>query len=125
MSKYIGRQSRADVRESRTGMRQSRGAMVIKIFFGIMFILVGVEGSPGYGRLEFFLTGLCLGGALIAWALIPFFKARTIRKQRNAMTDSLDSILESSPLHQNSNKTFADEQVEQLAKKYEDPELRL
>ncbi len=124
MSKYIGRQSRADARESRTGMRQSIGGMIIKIVFGILFIFVGFLDVSGYG-VAFLFTALCMGGALIAWALIPYFKARKILEQRRETMESLDKMLQSSPLQQNSNKTFADEEVEKLAKKYEDPEIRL
>ncbi len=124
MSKYIGRQSRADIRESRTGMRQSMGGMVFKIVLGVLFIVVSFTFVATRQFAEM-VVGWILGGLLIAWALIPYFKSRRILKGRADVIESLGKDYQASPLQQNSNKTFADEEIEKLAKRYEDPEIRL
>ena len=59
--------SRADEREARTGMRQSKGAMIAKIVLGGLFLAVSLEPSDGEWTIGYFLFCLILGGGLIAW----------------------------------------------------------
>lgn len=72
------RTAEAIVREERTGMRQTLGAMIAKIAVGLLFVIAAFplltnKESGGVGP---FLTGLVLGAALIAWGLLPWLKAR-------------------------------------------------
>lgn len=71
-----------NTREKATGMRQSTGAMIAKIVFGALFVLIAlvngipqVAESPAEG-ITFILTGLACGAALLAWGLVPYFKAK-------------------------------------------------
>lgn len=63
----------ADVREHSTGMRQSTGAMIAKIVFGVMFIIVALTGDLEMSARG---VGIVLGLGLIAWGLLPWWKAR-------------------------------------------------
>ena len=72
----------ANVREKQTGMKQSMGAMIAKIAFGALFVLIAlVNGipkaseSPAEG-ITFILTGLACGAALLAWGLVPYLKTK-------------------------------------------------
>ncbi len=58
--------NRADERETRTGMRQSKGAMIAKIVLGGLFLAVSFDPSEGEWSLSYFLFCLVLGGGLIA-----------------------------------------------------------
>ena len=72
--KACGKAHQAAVREQRTGMKQSMGAMIAKIAFGILFVLAGFSSPEGGWSIEYFLTALVVGGALIAWGLLPYLK---------------------------------------------------
>lgn len=75
--KSCGNKLRADNRESQTGMRQSFGAMIAKIAFGVIFVVAAFQtGSVGG-----VITGLAIGVALIAWSAVP---AYTAKKQADA-----------------------------------------
>lgn len=74
------REQAADERESKTGMRQTTGAMVAKIFFGIMFIVYGFIPSDREWSVSYFVTSLMIGGALVAWGLIPYINAKRKRE---------------------------------------------
>lgn len=78
------RKHNAGVRERQTGMRQSKGAMWAKIVFGILFVCAGF-GTPEQGwSVGYFLTALVIGGALIAWGLVPYLRARKEKKEADA-----------------------------------------
>ena len=62
----------ADEREAKTGMRQSTGAMIAKIAVGVIFIISGFSAG-GVGPA---LVGIVIGLALIAWGLLPWYKAK-------------------------------------------------
>ena len=70
--KANAREKAADVRETRTGMRQSLGAMIAKLVFGGLFILSSFTMSSAAEV----LTGLLIGGGLIAWGLVPWLQAK-------------------------------------------------
>ena len=66
------KEQEADVREATTGMRQSSGAMIAKIAFGVLFIISAFQtGSVGST-----LVGLVIGVALIAWGALPAYSAK-------------------------------------------------
>lgn len=66
---------------ARTGMKQSKGAMIAKIAFGVIFILAGFSSPESGWSIGYFLTALVIGGALIAWGIMPYLKARRIEKE--------------------------------------------
>ena len=76
------RKYNANLRERKTGMKQSMGAMIAKLAFGALFVIVAFTGgipkfSEGVGEgITFILTGLVCGAALIAWGLVPYLKAK-------------------------------------------------
>lgn len=76
--KSCWKQISGDARERSTGMRQSTGAMIAKIAVGVMFLIVAVTSKeldgPSRG------VGIVLAAALIAWALIPYFKAKKAKE---------------------------------------------
>lgn len=81
------RRALADEREQRTGMRQSIGAMTVKIILGILLIRWGLpSNSPG--------VLLLIGVALLAWGLIPFVKAKLEQsgKSIKSIMPSLSSL---------------------------------
>ena len=53
----------------------SLGLTIVKVFFGVVFIIVGFSEvfERGFGYL---LVSLALGGSLIAWGVIPHIRAR-------------------------------------------------
>lgn len=63
-------------RKERTGMKQSMGAMIAKIAIGVLFVLTGFSSPDGGWTIGYFLTAIVIGGALIAWGLLPYLKAR-------------------------------------------------
>lgn len=65
-----------DSRERSTGMRQSRGAMIAKIAIGILFMIAGFSSPEGGWSFGYFLTAFVIGGALIAWGLLPYIRAK-------------------------------------------------
>ena len=114
------RRTRADEREARTGMRQSTGAMIAKIAFGLMFILVCFDDSEDALSFGATMVGLCMGGALLAWGLLPYLEARRKRKAREATEEAARTAqILNAPLRKFSdNGGVSDEKVEQLAQKY-------
>lgn len=72
--KKCGKQLAGDAREASTGMRQSTGAMIAKIAVGVMFLIVAVTSGeldgPSRG------VGIVMGLGLIAWGLLPWWKAK-------------------------------------------------
>ncbi len=77
----MDRKAQADAREKATGMRQSRGAMIAKFVFGVLFLISGVttnwsEQSDVSDPLGPLLMSIILGLALIAWGLIPLLSAK-------------------------------------------------
>ena len=62
-------------------MKQSKGAMIAKIAFGVIFILAGFSSPESGWSIGYFLTALVIGGALIAWGIMPYLKARRIEKE--------------------------------------------
>ena len=79
------KESEADKREARTGMRQKPGAMIAKIAVGLMFIFVsfGMEDASGV------VIGLVIGLALIAWGLLPWLLPRL--KEKKAETAAAEA----------------------------------
>lgn len=65
-----------DSRERSTGMRQIRGAMIAKIAIGALFIICGFMTPEGGWSFGYLLTALVIGGALIAWGLVPYLRAK-------------------------------------------------
>lgn len=96
------REQAADEREAKTGMRQTNGAMVAKIFFGALFIVYGFVPNNGEWSFSYFVTALLIGGALISWGLIPYINAK--RKREHEEMKEILSI----PL-----QTFHDAELQQ------------
>lgn len=76
--KSCGKRINGDVRERSTGMRQSKGAMIAKIAIGVIFLIVSLSSGEldAAGR----AIGIVIAAALIAWALLPYFKAKKDRE---------------------------------------------
>ena len=76
------KERQAAVREERTGMRQSFGAMIAKIAAGALFIVTGFSSPEGGWTLGYFLTAVVMGAALIAWGLLPYLKAKKAKEDK-------------------------------------------
>ena len=76
--KAAERESEADERERVTGMRQSKTAMLAKIVVGVLFLFAAVSLAV-QGNIPSFVCGLVIGGALVAWGLVPYLKAKSGR----------------------------------------------
>jgi len=111
---------RADEREARTGMRQSTGAMIAKIAFGLMFIGICFDDSGEQLSFGGMVVGFCLGGALLAWGLLPYLEARRKRKARQEAEEAARTAqILNAPLHKFSdNGGVSDAKGEQLAQQY-------
>ena len=73
------RKAEADERERVTGMRQSKAAMLVKIVVGVLFLFSAVSLAV-QNNIPAFLCGLVIGGALVAWGLVPYLKAKSGRR---------------------------------------------
>ena len=105
--KRMLREKAADERETKTGMRQSKGAMAAKIICGCLFIAVGFTKPEGETwTFGYFLTALILGVSLISWGLIPYMKAKKLMDQR-----------EYEETHEKNMKTFEEAEIEIAMKK--------
>lgn len=82
--KKCGKQIKGDAREQATGMRQSMGAMIAKIAVGVMFLLVALTSGDLEGGAR--AVGIVMAAALIAWGLLPYFKAKKARDAAAAET---------------------------------------
>ncbi len=113
--------NRADEREARTGMRQSKGAMIAKIVLGGLFLAVSFDPSDGDWSISYFLFCLVLGGGLIAWGLLPYLEARRKhREAEEAKKAARDAKILSVPLEKFSDGNAG--MAESLAGKY-DPQF--
>lgn len=92
------RKKEADIREERTGMRQSTGAMITKITIGVLFVLTGFTTEDA----SQIVTGLAVGGGLIAWGVLPYVNAKQRRQspQQQRYDWQVDDILNSPPLRE-------------------------
>ncbi len=89
------REKAADEREAKTGMRQSSGAMVAKIIIGGAFMICGfISPSNGEWSVSYMLTALLIGGALVAWGLIPYMNAKK-KREHEEMKEILSIPLQS------------------------------
>ena len=70
---------KAEERERVTGMRQSKAAMLVKIVVGVLFLFAAVSLAV-QGNISSFVCGLVIGGALVAWGLVPYLKAKSGRR---------------------------------------------
>lgn len=77
----------------RTGMKQSKGAMIVKIVIGVLFILAGFTSPESGWTIGYFLTALVIGGALIAWGLVPYLKPKMELKKQQKELDDLKAEL--------------------------------
>lgn len=73
--KAAAREAEADEREEKTGMRQTRAAMLAKIIVGVLFLVCSVP-LASQGNIPAFLCGLAVAAALVAWGLVPYLKAK-------------------------------------------------
>lgn len=73
--KAAAREAEADEREEKTGMRQTRAAMLAKIVVGVLFLVCSVP-FISQGNIPAFLCGLAVAAALVAWGLVPYLKAK-------------------------------------------------
>lgn len=74
--KAAEREAEADERERVTGMRQSKTAMLVKIVVGVLFLFAAVSLAV-QGNISSFVCGLVISGALVAWGLVPYLKAKS------------------------------------------------
>ena len=77
--KAAEREAEADERERVTGMRQSKTAMLVKIVVGVLFLFAAIS-LAAQGNISSFVCGLVIGGALVAWGLVPYLKAKSGRR---------------------------------------------
>lgn len=98
--KSCGKKIQGDARERTTGMRQSTGAMIAKIAVGVLFLVIAVteEMEPSARG-----VGIVLAAALIAWGLVPYFKAKKAREA--AAADAAAAREAAEFLRQNEKKT--------------------
>ncbi len=106
----------AEEREAKTGMRQSIGAMIAKMAFGFLFISTGFRSPDSGWSFGYFLTCLTLGGALIAWGLLPYLASKKNKDLEAA--ERMEKIL-ATPLEKFGEQ---DDYAATLAKKYEKKE---
>ena len=102
-------------KKERKEKRQSTGAMIVKIAVGLLFIVVSFLYVPvkEYAHMA---TGWILGGAFIAWAVLPY---REELRRRRAEEKAQDERILNTPLEQfGKADPFADS-AEELARKYE------
>ena len=96
----VEQMSRADQREARTGMRQSFGAMIAKIAIGLMFIFICFDDSEDGLSFGATMVGICMGGALLAWGLLPYLGARRKRREKQAAEEAARTAqILNAPLH--------------------------
>ena len=116
----VEQMSRADQREARTGMRQSFGAMIAKIATGLMFIFICFDDSEDGLSFGATMVGICMGGALLAWGLLPYLGARRKRRERQAAEEAARTAqILNAPLHKFSdNGGVSDEALNRLEKQY-------
>ena len=109
--KKAAKEAAAREREEKTGMRQTEMAMNLKIIFGLITIVVTSQGDPREAQwsLGYYLFGILVGGALIAWGVEPYFKAKKKMEERK-MEQLMSKPLES----------FGDLELEALQKKYDE-----
>ena len=93
--KSCGRKIKGDLNERSTGMRQSKGAMIAKIAAGVIFLIVSLSSgeldAAGRG------IGIVIAAALIAWALLPYFKAKKDREAAAARAAAEDFARRNAP----------------------------
>lgn len=101
--KSCGKKIAGDAREASTGMRQSTGAMIAKIVFGALFVISGfTTGIPAMGEnfasgFAALLMAVILGGALIAWGLVPYFKAKKAQEAAAARNMAAEIARQNAP----------------------------
>lgn len=92
-----------NTREKATGMRQSTGAMIAKIVFGALFVISGfTTGIPAMGEnfasgFAALLMAIILGGALLAWGLVPYFKAKKAQEAAAARSMAAEIARQNAP----------------------------
>ena len=93
--KSCGRKIKGDLNERSTGMRQSKGAMIAKIAIGVIFLIVSLSSGEldAAGR----ATGIVIAAALIAWSLLPYFKAKKEREAAAARSAAEDFARRNAP----------------------------
>ena len=72
-------------------MRQSTGAMIVKIVIGLLFIICGLTSdfSSAENPALTIAMSLCIGLGLLAWGLIPWFKARKAKADAAAAAEKM------------------------------------
>ncbi len=94
---------------------QRSGAMIFKIAIGLLFIVVSFLYVPvkEYAHMA---TGWILGGAFIAWAILPY---REELRRRKAEEKAQDERILNTPLERFGEIDPFGPNPEELAKKYE------
>ena len=95
---------------------QSSGAMIFKVAIGLMFIVVSFLYIPvkEYAHMA---TGWILGGAFIAWAILPY---REDLRRRKAEEKAQDERILNTPLEMFGNvDSPKPDLAEKLAEKYQ------
>ena len=68
--------------------------MVLKILFGLLFFCVSVDSGEGAAwDFPYFLTCLILGGALIAWAVVPRIRANRESAELIALDECMSVVV--------------------------------
>ena len=92
--KQCGRGGGRSERGVRIGMRQTMVGMVLKILFGLLFFCVSVDSGEGAAwDFPYFLTCLILGGALIAWAVVPWIRANRESAELIALDECMSVVV--------------------------------
>ena len=93
---------------------QSSGAMIVKIAVGLLFIVVSFVYLPTK-EFAHMAVGWILGGAFIAWAVLPY---REELRRREAEEKAQDERILNTPLEQFGAVDPVADSAEELAKKY-------
>lgn len=92
--KRCGRREGRSERGVRIGMQQTMVGMVLKILFGLLFFCVSVDSGEGVAwDFPYFLTCLILGGALIAWGVVPWVRANRESAELIALDERMSAAV--------------------------------
>ena len=104
--------------KKRKERHQSTGAMIFKIALGLMFVAVSFVYIADKDFIHL-AVGLIMGGAFIAWGLLPYREERRLREAEEKARDQ--RILET-PLELFGDPNMVPGEAEKLAEHYEEKE---
>lgn len=83
-----------DARERSSGMRQSTGAMIAKLVIGAVFLIVALTGDLDLSARG---VGIVIAAALIAWGLVPYFRAKKASDAAAAQRAAAETARQNAP----------------------------